>query len=115
MILDYKSGKWKVSKDEVNKSLQLSLYQLGAGGIWLLPVEKLSIYHLRTNSVVEVEARDEQVLAKAKDTVLTVSNSIQRGQFAPRLNYSCPCDYSNLCPLFNLGEVPKNENTSEIT
>ena len=101
IILDYKSGKGEISREEVEESLQLSLYQLGAGGIWLLPVEKLSIYHLRTNSVVEVEARDEETLSEAKDTVLTVADFIEREEFSPKLNFTCPCDYAHLCPLFN--------------
>jgi RecB family exonuclease len=101
IILDYKSGKRKISRDDVEESLQLTMYQLGAGGIWLLPVEKLCLYHLRTNSVVEVEGRDEQTLEDAREMVLTVAASIEQQKFAPRLNSTCPCDYAERCPLFN--------------
>ncbi|MEE9247859.1 MAG: PD-(D/E)XK nuclease family protein [Dehalococcoidia bacterium] len=101
IILDYKSGKREISRADVEESLQLSMYQLGARGIWLLPVEKLSLYHLRTNSVVEVNARDEDTLDEARETVLAVADGISKGEFEPRLNFTCPCDYSQLCPLFN--------------
>ena len=101
IILDYKSGKSEISRDEAEQSLQLSLYQLGAGGVWLLPVDKLSLYHMRSNSIVEVEARDENSLDEARSTVLSVAELIKRGAFEPILNPTCPCDYANLCPLFN--------------
>ncbi len=100
IIIDYKSGKKEISKDEVEESLQLSLYQLGAGGVWLLPVEKLSLYHLRTNSMVEVEARDEQTLRETRGTLSSVAEAIVQRQFPPRLNPTCPCDYVKRCPLF---------------
>ena len=101
IIVDYKSGKREITQEDVEESLQLSLYQLGAGGIWLLPVEKLSLYHLRTNSMVEVEPRDEHTLKEARKTVHTVADSINQGEFSPKLNFTCPCDYAQFCPLFN--------------
>ena len=100
IIIDYKSGKYEISKDEVEESLQLSLYQLGAGGVWLLPVEKLSLYHLRTNSMVEVQARDEQTLKETRGTLSSVADAIVRREFEPKLNPTCPCDYAKRCPLF---------------
>ena len=106
-ILDYKSGKRDISKDEVEESLQLSMYQIGAQGTWLLPVEKLSLYHLRSNTNVEVEARDDNTIKRAEDTVTTVSQSIENKEFEPRLNPSCPCEFSELCPLFNPDADPE--------
>ena len=106
-ILDYKSGKRDISKDEVEESLQLSMYQIGAQGTWLLPVEKLSLYHLRSNTNVEVEARDDNTIKRAEETVTTVSQSIENKEFEPRLNPSCPCEFSELCPLFNPDADPE--------
>ena len=93
LILDYKSGKRDISKDEVEESLQLSRYQIGAQGTWLLPVEKLSLYHLRSNTNVEVDARDDNTIKRAEETVTTVSQSIENKEFEPRLNPSCPCEF----------------------
>ena len=107
LILDYKSGKRDISKDEVEESLQLSMYQIGAQGTWLLPVEKLSLYHLRSNTNVEVEARDDNTIKRAEETVTTVSQSIENKEFEPRLNPSCPCEFSALCPLFNPNADPE--------
>ena len=106
IILDYKSGKKAISKNDVEVNLQLSMYQLGARGIWLLPVEKLSLYHLRSNTTVEVDARDDSTLIEAEKTVVTVSQAIQSREFEPKLNSSCPCDYSVSCPLFNPSANP---------
>lgn len=105
-ILDYKSGKRDITTSEVEESLQLSMYQLGAQGTWLLPVEKLSLYHLRSNTNVEVEARDESTLKEAEETVTSVSQAIENRAFDPRLNPSCPCDFSEKCPLFNPAADP---------
>ncbi len=110
-ILDYKSGKRDITTSDVEESLQLSMYQIGASGTWLLPVEKLSLYHLRSNTNVEVGARDEETLKRAEDTVTSVAQSIEDEEFEPRLNPSCPCEFSELCPLFNPGAeapVPKS-------
>lgn len=101
IIIDYKSGKAEITRDQVENSLQLSLYQLGVGGLWLLPVEKLSLYHLRSNSMVDVGPRDQRTLDETRETVHTVAESIKEEKFEPRLNYSCPCDYAQFCPLFN--------------
>lgn len=105
-ILDYKSGKRDITTGEVEESLQLSMYQIGAQGTWLLPVEKLSLYHLRSNTNVEVGARDESTIREAEETVTSVAQSIENGEFDPRLNPSCPCDFSEMCPLFNPSADP---------
>ncbi|MFQ5933169.1 MAG: PD-(D/E)XK nuclease family protein, partial [Dehalococcoidia bacterium] len=105
------SGKAEISQEEVEANLQLTFYQLGARGLWLLPVEKLSLYHLRTNSTVEVEPRDEDTLREARDTVHEVADSIQRSEFEPRLNPTCPCDYAQFCPLFNKEAAPTGAAT----
>ena len=83
------------------------MYQIGAQGTWLLPVEKLSLYHLRSNTNVEVEARDDNTIKRAEETVTTVSQSIESKEFEPRLNPSCPCEFSELCPLFNPDADPE--------
>ena len=105
-ILDYKSGKRDITTSEVEESLQLSMYQIGAQGTWLLPVEKLSLYHLRSNTNVEVEARDTTALKEAEETVTSVAQSIENEEFEPRLNTSCPCEFSEICPLFNPAADP---------
>ena len=100
-ILDYKSGKREITPSDVEQNLQLSMYQLGVERTWLLPVEKLSLYHLRSNTNVEVGARDGSTLQEAEETVASVAGAIGNEQFEPRLNPSCPCEFSKMCPLFN--------------
>ena len=52
------------------------------------------------------EARDESTLKEAEETVTSVSKSIANEEFDPRLNPSCPCDFSEKCPLFNPSADP---------
>ncbi len=100
IIIDYKTGKEGLSHSDVEESLQMSLYQLGAEGSWLLPVEKLSLYHLRTNSAVQCQPRAKGELEETKATVVEVAEGIEKKGFSPKLNHQCPCDYAESCPLY---------------
>ena len=100
VVLDYKAGKAIPSDDEAEDDLQLTLYQLASQHIWLLPVERLVIYHLRTNTPVDSSPRGPDMLEGARQTLLDVASAIAWGEFPSRLNQFCPCDYPEHCPHF---------------
>ena len=100
VIMDYKSSQNPPSMREVQSDLQLSLYQMACQRTWLLPVEALAIYHLRTNKTVGSEPRSAAQLRETEATVREVVHAIARGAFPARRSHFCPCDYPEFCPYF---------------
>ena len=99
-IMDYKSGKDFPSPQAMEDDLQLTLYQLAAQSLWLLPAEKLVIYHLRYNMPIECRPRGQDRLEEARQTVFVVQEGIRRKEFPARRHRFCPCDYPQRCPHF---------------
>ena len=86
--------------DDLKQDLQLTLYQLAVQDIWHLPVEKLTLYHLRTNTPCSCEARETAQLEAARQTVLEVAESIAAGNFPATEHQYCPCDFPEHCPYY---------------
>jgi len=97
-IVDYKTSREFFTRDHLREDLQLTLYQLAAEKLWLLPVERLTLYHLRSNTPCSCEARDKAQLDEARRTVVTVADNIAKGNFNPTENSFCPCDFPEHCP-----------------
>ena len=97
-IIDYKTNKELFTADNLEKDLQLTLYQLAAEQIWHLPVEKLTLYHLRSNTVCSCQPRDESRLEQARHLVVEVAENIARQKFPATENQYCPCDFPEHCP-----------------
>jgi len=98
-IIDYKSGKRFPSIKELNEDLQLSIYHIGAEKTWEILPEKLTIYHLRSNTPKSTQRKPGQI-RKAIEQILDVSNDIEKGNFKPKLSSFCPCDFPQYCPYF---------------
>ena len=103
VVTDYKSGKGFPSPQELDADLQLTLYQLAAQSLWLLPLEKLVIYQLRYNMPLECQPRSAQRLEDARKLVLDVREGIRQRQFPAHRGRFCPCDYPQRCPHFSRG------------
>jgi len=99
-IVDYKTSKELFTIDDLEEDLQLTLYQLAAEQTWQLPVEKLTLYHLRSNTACSCPPRDEARLEQAKQLVLEVAESIARQIFPAIENQYCPCDFPEHCPYY---------------
>jgi putative RecB family exonuclease len=97
-IIDYKTSREFFTREHLRQDLQLTLYQLAAEQTWFLPVEKLTLYHLRSNTPCTCEARDKIQLDAAREIVLTVAENITKGIFTPAENNFCPCDFPEYCP-----------------
>jgi len=100
VVVDYKTSKSAITEAEAEDDLQLTLYQLACQQIWLLPVDKLTIYYLRSNTPVDSTPRGPSRIEETRQTALGVARAISRGEFPPRLNQFCPCDYPEHCPYF---------------
>jgi RecB family exonuclease len=99
-IIDYKSGKKFPTIEELNENLQLSIYHIAAEKTWGIFPEKLTIYHLRSNTPLSSQRTPEQV-RKTMELMLDVSNEIDKGNFDPELHLFCPCDFPQHCPYFS--------------
>ncbi len=108
-IVDYKSNQGLFTQDDLESNLQLTLYQLAAEQTWHLPVEKLTLYHLRSNTPCSCGARDEARLEEARHLVLAVAENITEGKFPAIENQYCPCDFAEHCPYYRQQIAPPEE------
>ncbi len=99
-IVDYKTNKELFTTDYLEQDLQLTLYQVAAEQLWQLPVEKLTLYHMRSNTPVSCSGRGPAQLNDAKQLVLDVADSINRQIFPATENDYCPCDFPEYCPYY---------------
>jgi putative RecB family exonuclease len=99
-IVDYKTSQNLFTVDDLAKDLQLTLYHLAVQQIWQLPVERLTLYHLRSNTPCSCGPRADAELSAARRMVLTVAENIARGEFPAVENQYCPCDFPEHCPYY---------------
>jgi len=110
-IIDYKTDKELFAKDALETNLQLTLYQLAAQETWQLPVERLTLYHFRSNTPCSCEPRDEKQLEKARHLVLEVAKNIAEEKFPATENQNCPCDFPEHCPYYRQKITPELKET----
>jgi len=99
-IVDYKSNRELFTKEYVQNFLQLTLYQVACEQMWDMPVEMLTLYHLRSNTPVSCGPRPKEQLQNARDLVSSVAEWIASGKFPALENQYCPCDFPQYCPYY---------------
>lgn len=97
-IIDYKSSQELFTTEHLQNDLQLTLYQLAAQELWHLPVERLTLYHMRSNTPCHCSPRGEGQLQEARELVLEVADNIAKQNFPAVENQFCPCDFLEHCP-----------------
>jgi len=97
-IIDYKSNQELFTNDYLGNDLQLTLYQLAAERMWQLPVESLTLYHLRSNTPCTCPPRTPDQLDEARQLVLKVADDIVNERFPATEHGYCPCDFPEHCP-----------------
>ncbi len=113
-IVDYKTDRELFTKDDLAKNLQLTLYQLAVEQSWYLPVERLTLYHFRSNTPCSCHPRDEAQLEEAKKLVLEVAEGIAEERFPAIESGRCPCDFAEHCPYYRQQLVPEPEETDVL-
>jgi len=99
-IVDYKTNQELFTNDYLDNNLQLTMYQMAAEQTWRLPVEKLMLYHLRTNTPCPTPPRNRTQIEAVRRLVLEVADNIQREEFPATENSYCPCDFPQYCPYY---------------
>jgi RecB family exonuclease len=99
-IVDYKTDRQLFTKDDLEKNLQLTLYQLAVAQSWFLPVERLTLYHFRSNTPCSCGPRSQAQLEEAKNLVLEVAEGIAEERFPAIESGRCPCDFAEHCPYY---------------
>jgi putative RecB family exonuclease len=99
-IIDYKTNKELFTNDYLENDLQLTIYQMAAEQTWQLPVEMLTLYHLRSNTACTCPPRDAARIEQTRRLVNEVAGKIAREEFPATENQFCPCDFSEHCPYY---------------
>jgi len=110
-IVDYKTNQELFTQDDLENNLQLTLYQLAAEQTWFLPVERLTLYHLRSNTPCSCQPRDKKQLNEARRLVLEVAENIAEQRFPATENQYCPCDFPEHCPYYRQKIAPELKET----
>jgi putative RecB family exonuclease len=99
-VIDYKTNKELFTADYLAGDLQLTIYQMAAEQTWKLPVESLTLYHLRSNTACSCPPRDRAQLEQTRKLVLEVAENIANGNFPAVEGQYCPCDFPEHCPYY---------------
>jgi DNA helicase-2/ATP-dependent DNA helicase PcrA len=96
-LIDYKTGRPRTQKD-AEKSVQLSVYALGAERALGLRPSRLTFYNLTTNEGVS-SVRTSKDLDDVQREIHEVAEAVREQRFEPTPGYACRhCDYAAICP-----------------
>ncbi len=99
-VVDYKTSR-ELSSEDAKDSDQLSLYQVLVQNNYTEPVERLTLYHLRSLTPLRARPRARGTLERLHDRLGAVSDGIRTGAFEPNPGRQCPrCDFQSICPEF---------------
>lgn len=101
-VIDYKTNHQLFTRDEVDSSLQMSLYEVAVRRLWPWAKKvKLTFWMLR-HGVRQETTRTEEQLADALAYVETLGRQTETAtEYPARLNTNCSyCDHRKQCPAY---------------
>jgi RecB family exonuclease len=113
VVVDYKTGRRRLSADDARTSLALALYALAAARIFHAPCHRVELHHLPTGEIHGWEHSDATVarhVRRAEDIAAECERADQRFRdglpdtevnqvFPPRPGPACSwCDFRAYCP-----------------
>ena len=101
-VIDYKTNHQLFTRDEVDTSLQMSLYEVAVRRLWPCAKKvKLTFWMLR-HGVRQETTRTEEQLADALAYVETLGRQTETAtEYPARLNTNCSyCDHRKQCPAY---------------
>jgi putative RecB family exonuclease len=102
-IIDYKTNRMLFTRDEVDDSLQMSIYGLAARELWPWAIgANFTFDMLRHGIKIRTSRTDDQLLG-ASEYVEAMGRKIESDDvFSPKINSNCPyCDYSHICDPYS--------------
>lgn len=101
-IVDYKTNHQLFTRDEVDASMQMSLYELAARQLWpWVKNVRLTFWMLR-HGIKQTTSRSAEDLAAAEAYVATLGRQTETATaFPARLHSGCTwCDHRSACPAY---------------
>lgn len=101
-VVDYKSNYQLFSSDQVESSLQLSLYHVAAQHLWPWAKRVQLTFDMLRHGVRQRTSRTPEELEVALGYVQALGHQMQNAaRYAPRLGPGCAyCDYREQCPAY---------------
>src|SRR5690606_10732227 len=101
-VIDYKTNRLLFSREEVDSSLQMSLYHLAARQLWPWAKKVRLTFDMLRHDLRMTTERDEEQLAAAVAYVETMGRMTEEArEFPARLNANCVyCDHRQDCPAY---------------
>jgi putative RecB family exonuclease len=108
-VVDYKTSR-ELSRTDAFESDQLALYQVLVEANYREPVERLTLFHLRSLTPLESPPRARRTLEPLHNRLGEVADGIRAEAFEPTPGRQCSrCDFRTICPEFRA--VPAEEET----
>ncbi len=96
-IIDYKTGKLKKRKDNLEDNLQLGIYSIALEKVKNIKANKASLIYVESQDKLSVTI-SEELKERAKEEVIGTLNEIKKLEFPPKPGMLCKfCDYRNVC------------------
>jgi len=113
-VVDYKTSK-ALTLEDTRSSDQLKIYQFAAEELFGLPVSKLTLYHMVSQTPFSIGRHSEEALSGVKQKIEKTAGLIQAGDFQPRRSWECKyCEFQRYCPLFAFEYLKPEEKQSKL-
>jgi len=112
-IIDYKSGRDLFELNQLKKDSQLSTYQMAVEEAFGLEVERLTFYHLRSQTPFSVGPHSAEQIEVMRRLITEVAQGIQKERFEPKRGNYCPCEFPQFCPYYRHQYMTEEEKKIE--
>ena len=101
-IIDYKTGQWVPSQQQLDTDRQLALYQLGLQDVYGPKQPMRLVWHYLARGVTRVSQRTAEQLEALRTATIDRIDEIQReSAYEPKTSRLCDwCQYRSICPAF---------------
>jgi len=114
VVVDYKTGRARLTDDDARTSLPLALYAVAAAGMFRRPCVRVELHHLPTGAVLSHEHTPESLQRKVAEAE-SIASDLRRADvaytekgagsplFEPQVSPICSwCDFRAHCPAGQL-------------
>jgi putative RecB family exonuclease len=113
-VVDYKTSR-ELSSEDARDSDQLSIYQVLVERNYSEPVERLTLYHLRSLTPLRVAPRAKAALGVLHERMGLVVDGIRAEAYEPTPGRQCSrCDFQSRCPEFRAVPPAERERLSSL-